>query len=240
MSWFSTVLKVAQVAGQILAELPVEAEGGTAKQSGPYMPGGIEAGWDATTSSPYIKNVTSGPVAVNFVLSPPVDSVVSESSYLVEMDKHGQGFDPQPELDFYRNGDLMVFDASPQPVPQNGVSRLIQFSAALFIGAAAARIAPGFRVGVRRAPNPEIYFEKEQSAGTVEKINAQLTIPGSSFTVTVGEDKKAMLAETEIKFPLPPDVDLSPGAQATGTIVVDDATYQQMILESRARVRMIG
>ncbi len=235
MGWITSALKVAQIAGQILSQLPAPERNEFDADDEPYRPGGVEGYWDPKSGTPYLRSVADHPIGLNFV-----DFIGSEgnqgySSTLIHLDKKGQGFNPRKELQFYRNGEMTVFDASPQPAGAGDDDnwRLISFGVVLILGAAATAIAGGISIGVRRtADRSELFIERRGTSLREVKLNVR----AGTLKLTFAEDSAALLSDATLAFALPKDADVSLGVSVDGQLQVDEATYQALIEPTLDRV----
>lgn len=240
MSWVSTVLKVAQIAGQILPELLAGLTESDNANPGPYNFGGIEAGINQQ-KKPYFKNITNGPVAVNFVPHVPVGEKSSQDPTIIHLQKINEWFDPSRELKLYRHGTLSIYNPSLESYEfdaTNGL-KIIYFATGLFLTAAAANIMPSIRTGIRRnsAGRNEFYYEKTNPAVDVRNIDAKLRFNAKDGAEI---DIKATKPPSELIVPIPPSTDLSGGAIATGKITIDEKTYENIVGVHYGRIQTMS
>jgi hypothetical protein len=239
MGWLDTALKVAHIAGQVLSQLPVDEKSNSAVEDDSYQPGGIEAYWDPAKTAPYIRSVSDHPIALNFVSFNQDGETPFFSSTIIPLEKRGMGFNPSKEFDFYRNGEMTVFNASPRPASNASGDdnlRYIAFGVVLVLGAVATAVAGGISIGLRRtATRSEVYIERRGSSLREVKMDLR----AGSLKLKFAKDDGAHIAET-LTFALPPGSDLSLGARVDGELAVDEETYLALTEPARARVEMLG
>jgi hypothetical protein len=225
MSIFSSILSVARIAGQVLSQIPLTAEGNASNP--PFAVKGIEAGI-GTDGKPYIKNTSDGRMALTFV-KPSTLSSPNSLAETVTVEKGGQ-FNPSRHFKDYKDGDTCAYDV-PASSSDDSASSAISFSTALYLGASPTILGGPFQVWLSKEDTKfHLGIKKGASTVKISNISCSLTVlGGDNVTATAKADSQELSPSTDYIYDLPDSIDFSMGVRVVGNFTMPATIYESMV-----------